>query len=63
MIKLKDILREIESKDSYTLHPSIVLPKIKVLKYFDSRKKDIKSLIDSNDYDQIYTMFYNKFCK
>jgi len=61
MIKLKDILREIESKDSYTLHPSIVLPKIKVLKYFNSCKKDIKSLIDSNNYDQIYTMFYNKF--
>jgi hypothetical protein len=61
VIKLKDILSEIESKDSYKLHKSIVLPKIEIQKYFDTRKEDIKNLIDLNEYDQIYAIFYNKF--
>ena len=63
MIKLKDILSEIESKDSYKLHKSIVLPKIEIQKYFETRKEDIKNLVDLNEYDQIYTIFYNKFNK
>jgi hypothetical protein len=63
VIKLKDILSEIESKDSYKLHKSIVLPKIEIQKYFETRKEDIKNLVDLNEYDQIYTIFYNKFNK
>ena len=61
MIKLKDILSEIESVDSYKLHKSIVLPRVKIQKYFDKRKEDIKTLVDANDYDQVYDIFYSQF--
>ena len=61
MIKLKAILQEIKSKDSYDLDKAVVIPRKKVHSFFKKNLDDIKELVDLNDYDTLYQMAYEEF--
>lgn len=63
MIKLKNILQEIQSKDTYYLDKSITVPRSKIQKFFEKNKDTIKQLVDLDDYDSIYKMGYAEFPK
>lgn len=63
MIKLKAILQEIKSKDSYALDKAVVIPRKKIQSFFKKNLEEIKELVELNDYDTLYQMAYEEFPK
>lgn len=61
MIKLRDILKELQSKDTYYLDKAIIIPSKKIQKFFEKNIDDIKRLSQNDDYDKIYKMGYEEF--
>ena len=61
MIKLLDILKEIQSIDSYELHDRIVKYRDKVQKFFKKNKARLAKYVEKDDWDSFYQIAFDAF--
>ena len=61
MIKLKDLLKELESRDNYYIANNIMEPRLAVRKYFDANKDSLEVLMDQDRWDEVYQIIFNQF--
>ena len=61
MIKLTKILSELQSNDTYYIDKAIMIPRLKVQKFFEKNIEKIKELVDSNEYDMLYQLSLKEF--
>jgi hypothetical protein len=58
MIKLLDLLKEIQSIDSYKLSDPIIKVRIEVQKFFNANKNDLAKFVKSNDWDSFFKLTF-----
>jgi len=61
MIKLKDLLKELESKDNYYIANNIIEPRLAVRKYFTANKDSLEVLMDQDRWHEVYQIIFNQF--
>ena len=61
MIKLKDLLKELESRDNYYIANNIMEPRLAVQKYFNANKDSLEVLMDQDRWDEVYQIIFNQF--
>ena len=61
MIKLKDLLKELESRDNYYIANNIMEPRLAVRKYFNANKESLEVLMDQDRWDEVYQLIFKEF--
>jgi len=61
MIKLKDLLKELESKDNYYIANNIMEPRLAVRKYFNANKDSLEVLMDQDRWHEVYQIIFKQF--
>jgi hypothetical protein len=61
MIKLKDLLKELESRDNYYIANNIMEPRLAVRKYFDANKESLEVLMDQDRWNEVYQLIFKEF--
>jgi hypothetical protein len=61
MIKLKDLLKELESKDNYYISNNIMEPRLAVRKYFNANKDSLEVLMDQDRWNEVYQIIFKEF--
>ena len=63
MIKLKDLLKELESRDNYYIANTIIEPRLAVRKYFNANKESLEVLMDQDRWNEVYQIIFKEFPK
>ena len=61
MIKLKDLLKELESRDNYYIANNIMEPRLAVRKYFNANKDSLEVLMDQDRWHEVYQIIFKQF--
>ena len=61
MIKLKDLLKELESRDNYYIANTIIEPRLAVRKYFNANKESLEVLMDQDRWNEVYQIIFKEF--
>lgn len=61
MIKLKDLLKELESRDNYYIANTIMEPRLAVRKYFNANKESLEALMDQDRWNEVYQIIFKEF--
>ena len=61
MIKLKDLLKELESRDNYYIANTIIEPRLAVRKYFNANKESLEVLMDQDRWHEVYQIIFKEF--
>jgi 23S rRNA U2552 (ribose-2'-O)-methylase RlmE/FtsJ len=61
MIKLKSIVSEIQSQDSYKLHDKIVKAQTQVLDYLKKNKEELLPLVMDDNWEEVYKIVFAAF--